>query len=78
MVFVRCTGDVDASSNTHTQKPQQDTHYTTNDVLVDTCRSAKTSTKFLYFLITIHYISSNNGEVSLRNHQLNNVWLSCA
>lgn len=69
MVFVGALGMwtlAHTQQETHS-KPQRDTHYTTDDVLVDTSRSAKTSTKFLYFLITIHYISSYNGEVSLNN-----------
>lgn len=76
--FCRCSGDVDAGSNSHSHytqlntrsKSQWDTHYTANDVLVDTSRSAKTSTQFLYFLITIHCMFSHNRYVLLRNHQL--------
>lgn len=69
---------MDAGSNSHSHytqlntrsKSQWDTHYTANDVLVDTSRSAKTSTQFWYFLITIHCMFSHNRYVLLRNHQL--------
>lgn len=48
-------------------KSQRDTHFTTNDVLSDTSRSVKASTQFLYFLTTMHYISSPDDDVETTN-----------